>query len=56
MKFIAIALLVIALVVLAPIATIWAWNTLFGNYIHIATTLETWAAVVLLGGVIHARG
>jgi len=43
-------LLVIALVAVGPILTIWSLNILFPA-LAIPYTLETWAAVVLLGGV-----
>jgi hypothetical protein len=42
--------LIIALVAVGPILTIWSLNTLFPT-LAIPYTLETWAAVVLLGGV-----
>ena len=42
--------LVIALVAIGPILTIWSLNTLFPA-LAIPYTLETWASVVLLGGV-----
>lgn len=42
--------LVIALIAVGPILTIWSLNTLF-PVLAIPYTLETWAAVVLLGGV-----
>ena len=42
--------LVIALIALGPILTIWSLNILFPA-LAIPYTMETWAAVVLLGGV-----
>ena len=42
--------LIIALVAIGPILTIWSLNTLF-PVLAIPYTLETWASVVLLGGV-----
>ena len=42
--------LIIALVAVGPILTIWSINTLFPA-LAIPYTLETWASVVLLGGV-----
>lgn len=42
--------LIIALVAIGPILTIWSLNTLFPA-LAIPYTLETWASVVLLGGV-----
>ena len=47
-KIILALVLVLALVIFGPIATIWALNTLF-PILAIPVTLETWAAVVLLG-------
>ena len=47
-KLILALLLVLALVIFAPIATNWALNILF-PILAIPVTLETWAAVVLLG-------
>lgn len=43
-------LLIVALIAVGPILTIWSLNTLFPA-LAIPYTLETWAAVVLLGGV-----
>jgi ribosomal protein RSM22 (predicted rRNA methylase) len=40
--------LVIVLVAIGPILTIWALNTLF-PVLAIAYTLETWAAVIVVG-------
>ena len=42
------AALIIAFVVLGPLLTIWALNTLF-PVLHIDYNLDTWSAVVLLG-------
>ena len=44
-----IVVLVVLLVIIGPIATIWAWNELFGEFHTIELTLNTWAAVVILG-------
>jgi uncharacterized membrane protein len=46
---IGIAVLVALLVVIGPIATIWAWNELFGSFHTIELTFNTWLAVVVLG-------
>lgn len=43
-------LLIVALIAIGPILTIWSLNTLFPS-LAIPYTLETWASVVLLGGV-----
>jgi hypothetical protein len=46
---IGIAVLVALLVVIGPIVTIWAWNTLFGAVHTIELTFNTWLAVAVLG-------
>jgi hypothetical protein len=46
--------LVLVLIALGPLLTIWALNTLFPA-LAIAYTLETWAAVIILGGLFNAR-
>ena len=43
-----VAAIVIGLLILGPVATIWATNTLFPA-LAIPYTLETWFAVVVLG-------
>jgi hypothetical protein len=49
---IAIAVVVIiALLILMPIATIWSLNTLFPA-LAIPLTFDTWIAAVVLGGVV----
>lgn len=54
MKVIILILIIIGAVVLMPFLTIWALNTLF-PVLAIPYTLETWAAVVLLGGALRAN-
>jgi len=49
-KLILIVALVIFVVVIGPIATIWALNTLFPA-LAIPSTFDTWVAVVVLGGL-----
>ena len=44
------ALIIIALVILGPLMTIWALNTLFPA-LAIPYTIETWGATVLLHGL-----
>lgn len=44
----------IFMVAIGPILTIWAANTLFPA-LAIPYTLETWAAVVLMGAFIRAK-
>lgn len=46
--------LVIALIILGPLATIWAMNTLFPT-LAIPYTVWTWLAVVVLGGVVKSN-
>ena len=42
--------LIIALVIAGPILVIWSMNTLFPSLV-IPYTLETWGAIMLLGGL-----
>ena len=49
-KLILIVALVIFIVIIGPIATIWALNTLFPA-LAIPFTLDTWVAAVILGGL-----
>ncbi len=42
--------LIVALIVIGPIITIWALNTLFPA-LAIQYSIETWAAAVILGAV-----
>jgi hypothetical protein len=50
MKIFLIIVLVIALVILSPLATLWALNVLFPA-LAIPYTFETWLAIVVLGGL-----
>ena len=50
MKYIVWIVLIVALIAIGPLLTIWALNTLF-PVLAIPYTLETWAAVAILGGV-----
>jgi hypothetical protein len=50
MKILVIIAIILAVVILAPIATIWSLNTLF-PILNIPFTLDTWMAAVILGGV-----
>ena len=54
MKYLLIVLLVIVLVAVGPLLTIWSLNTLFPA-LAIPYSFETWAAVVLLGGVFKSN-
>jgi hypothetical protein len=47
-------ILIIALVILGPIATIWSLNTLFPS-LNIPTNFDTWCAIVVLGGVFKSN-
>ena len=47
-------ILIVALVILGPIATIWSLNTLFPS-LNIPTNFDTWCAVVVLGGVFKSN-
>jgi hypothetical protein len=47
-------LIVVALVILGPVATIWSLNTLFPA-LNIPTNFDAWCAVVVLGGVFKAN-
>ena len=50
MKYLIIIGIILAIVILAPIATIWSLNTLF-PVLNIPLTLDTWMAAIILGGV-----
>lgn len=51
MKILAIFVAILVLLVLFPLATIWSLNTLFPA-LAIPTTIDTWMATVILGGVV----
>jgi hypothetical protein len=53
-KFVILGALILVAVIVGPILTIWALNTLFPA-LAIPTTLETWAATVILGGLVGTR-
>jgi cobalamin biosynthesis protein CobD/CbiB len=48
-KLILFGALLVAIIVLGPLFTIWALNTLF-PVLAIPYTFETWAATIILGG------
>ena len=50
-----LAIFLLILVILGPIATIWALNALF-PVLAIPYTLETWFAAVIIGGIIRGDG
>ena len=45
--------IILGALLLGPILTIWALNTLFK--LTIPYTLDTWASVVILGGFLNAK-
>lgn len=53
-KLVLAILLIVFLVVIGPLATIWALNTLFPA-LAIAYTIETWFAVVILGAFVKSK-
>ena len=54
-KILLMILLIAFVIVIGPIATIWALNTLFPS-LAIPLSFDTWIAVVILGGVIRGDG
>lgn len=54
LKVLLLVAFVVFLIVIGPILTIWALNTLF-PILAIPYAIETWAAVVLLGGFLRAN-
>lgn len=54
LKVILIVLFIVALVILGPLAMIWALNTLFPA-LAIPYTVETWLAWVLIAGVARSN-
>ena len=53
-KILAFVAFILVLVIVGPLITIWALNTLF-PVLAIGYTIETWAAVILLGGFMRAN-
>ena len=51
MKILFVAVVILVLIVIFPLATIWSLNTLFPA-LAIPVTLDTWMATVILGGVV----
>ncbi len=47
-------IIVLLLVILGPIITIWALNTLFPA-LAIPFTFETWVAALVLGGIVRGN-
>lgn len=57
MKLIAllfVIVLIIALILIGPLATIWAANTLF-PVLAIPYTIETWLAVIIIGALFKSN-
>ena len=54
MKMIALLALVIFLIVIGPILTIWALNTLF-PVLAIPYTIETWVAALIVGALLKTK-
>ena len=54
LKIIMALAIVILLIVVGPLLVIWAANTLF-PVLAISYTIETWAAVIILGSFIRAK-
>ena len=48
-------LIIIAVIIVGPLLSIWALNTLF-PVLAIPYTIETWAAMMLVGGVFRGVG
>lgn len=47
-------ILAVVLAIVSPLLTIWALNTLF-PVLNIGYTLESWAAVIVLGALITVK-
>jgi len=54
MKYFLIVMAVIALIAIGPLLTIWSMNVLFPA-LAIPYSLETWAAIIILGGVFKSN-
>lgn len=54
MKYLFVIAFIVFLVVIGPILTIWALNTLF-PVLAIPYTMETWAAVILIKGLLTVQ-
>jgi hypothetical protein len=52
--FVIMIAVLILIVAIGPLATIWAFNTLFPS-LNIAYTIETWVAVVIIGAFVRAK-
>lgn len=54
-QLILILVFIILLVAAGPVLVIWSWNVLFGTVHTIPYTFSSWAAVVILAGLLQAR-
>jgi len=54
MKYIFWIAFFVVIIALGPVLTIWSLNTLFPA-LSIPYSMETWAAVVILGGLVSAK-
>lgn len=52
--FVIMIAVLILIVAIGPLATIWAFNTLFPS-LNIGYTIETWVAVVIIGAFVRAK-
>jgi hypothetical protein len=50
-----VVLIVVVLVIVGPLLTMWAWNTLFGSLHTIEYSVRTWLAVAVFGALINGR-
>jgi hypothetical protein len=53
MKYLLGFIVIVALIIIGPILTIWALNTLF-PVLDIPYNINTWAAAVILGGLVSS--
>jgi hypothetical protein len=51
MKILILGVIILALIIIMPVATIWSLNTLFPA-LAIPITFDTWIATIVLGGVV----
>ena len=51
MKILILGVIILALVIIMPVATIWSLNALFPA-LAIPLTIDTWMASLILGGVV----
>jgi hypothetical protein len=53
-KFLGLVVFLAVIIIIGPLLSIWALNTLF-PVLAIGYTIETWAAIILLGGFLRAN-